>query len=159
MRSPAPNRTPLTVGLALALVLAAAPAAACTCDTIPSPDEAFAASDGVFEATVDFVRPADFDVSVDLVVQRSWKGVRTVRVTLRTFADQAACGFPFQVGATYLVYATDLAATGEPAAWRTGLCTRTRPIGDAAEDLAFLSGRTIVDTDESSWSTLKARYD
>lgn len=143
----------------LALLAVAGPAAACTCDPLLPPDEAFAAADGVFEARVDFVRVQQFEIIADLIVERSWKGVRTARVSVRTASETAACGFPFVIGETYLIYAVNLASVGEPLSWRTTLCNRTRDIADAAEDLAFLSGRTIVDTDEQTWSTVKALFD
>lgn len=149
----------LTALILLASTVAVVPASACTCDPLLSPGEAFAAADGVFEARVDFVRVQGFEIVADLLVERSWKGVRTARVSVRTASDSAACGFPFAIGETYLIYVVNLASPGAPLSWRTTLCNRTRSIDDAAEDLAFLSGRTIVDTEEQSWSTVKALFD
>ena len=45
------------------------------------------------------------------------------------------CGFSFQVGETYLVYADD---DEESDVMTTGSCTRTRRLSDAGDDLAYL---------------------
>ncbi len=45
------------------------------------------------------------------------------------------CGFDFQVGETYLVYATDDEETN---VLETNTCTRTRRLSDAGADLAYL---------------------
>ena len=78
-------------------------------------------------------------------------GVRLVRVTFRvlgafkgvdkeavvyTSDNSAACGFPFEVGEQYLVYAGE--ADGR---LHTGLCTRTKSLAQADEDLEALDLR------------------
>ena len=45
------------------------------------------------------------------------------------------CGFPFEAGQAYLVYAYEDADDDLLAAW---LCTRTRPLEYAQDDLEFL---------------------
>jgi hypothetical protein len=45
------------------------------------------------------------------------------------------CGFAFQTGETYLVYADD---DEESDVMTTGACTRTRRLSDAGDDLAYL---------------------
>jgi hypothetical protein len=45
------------------------------------------------------------------------------------------CGYDFQVGETYLVYANNDEGSGS---WSTGSCTRTRRMSEAGEDLAYL---------------------
>jgi hypothetical protein len=45
------------------------------------------------------------------------------------------CGFDFQKGETYLIYAD---FDEETAIMETGICTRTRRVSDAGEDLAYL---------------------
>jgi hypothetical protein len=58
-------------------------------------------------------------------------GDQTVEVWT-AFGD---CGFPFQAGETYLVYAD---SDEESDVMTTGACTRTRRLSDAGEDLAYL---------------------
>ncbi|MET0647277.1 MAG: carboxypeptidase regulatory-like domain-containing protein, partial [Pyrinomonadaceae bacterium] len=45
------------------------------------------------------------------------------------------CGYTFEVGKQYLVYGYDSKAGGRIG---TGICTRTRPLSEAADDLKFL---------------------
>ena len=45
------------------------------------------------------------------------------------------CGFDFQAGETYLVYANNDEGTGD---YATGSCTRTRRLSEAGEDLTYL---------------------
>src|SRR5215203_3326132 len=42
---------------------------------------------------------------VKLEVARGWLGTKGPKMTIRTFASSAACGFPFHEGLTYIVYA------------------------------------------------------
>jgi len=68
-------------------------------------------------------------------VDKQWKGVTTDTVPVVTAADSAACGYPFVTGKTYLVYARKL--DGEPEL-QTNLCSRTKPLASAQDDLAAL---------------------
>jgi hypothetical protein len=75
------------------------------------------------------------DVSVTLEVTTTWKGIAEKNVVVHTASDSAACGFNFEVGESYLVYAY---RTGEEGAkdrtLATNICTRTRLAGDGAKD-------------------------
>ena len=55
--------------------------------------------------------------------------------TVEVWTAFGDCGFPFQVGETYLVYADD---DEESDVMTTGACTRTRRLSDAGDDLAYL---------------------
>ncbi len=55
--------------------------------------------------------------------------------TVEIWTPFGDCGFSFQVGETYLVYADD---DEESDVMTTGSCTRTRRISDAGDDLAYL---------------------
>ena len=151
-------RTAILILGALVLLVSASEADACTCGELLDPQPAFDGSDAVFEATVQVVRMAGTEREVDMTVVRSWKGVQTRSVVVWTFASEALCGYPFQIGETYLVYAVDTSGPGSDPRWSTSICRRTRPMSEAAEDVAFLSGRTIVDVDAESWGTVKGRF-
>jgi hypothetical protein len=56
--------------------------------------------------------------------------------TAEVWTSFGDCGVNFQVGETYLVYADDDEESGILA---TGICTRTRRLTDAGEDLAYLA--------------------
>lgn len=107
---------------------------ACKCAEPEAVEAAAASASAVFEGQVSQISAGDANtVVVQLNVTRAWKGVRTEQVSVRTNAESAACGYPFQAGQSYLVYAQ---ADGENL--RVQHCGRTRPIGEAQDDLVAL---------------------
>lgn len=117
-----------------------ADASACSCLPERSVEEEFQEVDLVFLGTVlELTRGSEAtvpQVAVRFEVIRGFKGVRESRLTVVTPRDEAACGFPFREGKTYLVYA-HRRETGPPT---TTLCSRTRPLSRAREDLQILRG-------------------
>src|ERR1043165_3276562 len=81
--------------------------AACDCLPPPPPKEAMAKSAAVFLARVVKVvdDPAGAERTVTLDVERWWKGDKAKMITVSTAKSGAACGYGFQVGSRYLVYA------------------------------------------------------
>ena len=161
-RSPA-NRSGLAapILLAVALGLIPRPATACSCMPPPAPDESFDSADAVFLAEVMAIdRPpvypawyyqlliaiddrfdTDFswqvnDLTAQLEVEASWKGVPTTRTAVRTGAGGGDCGYPFVVGHRYLIYAYRYAGS-----LSTGICSRTAAQAHAVEDIDFLAGQ------------------
>lgn len=89
--------------------------------------------------------------AVRFSVTRRWKGVDTEEVVVRTARDSAACGFAFEVGQDYVVYAS---AEDEAGTLSTGLCDRTARVADATEDLEALgTGEVPVDVEEEPTTT------
>ena len=86
-----------------------------------------------------------------MVPSRGWKGVPGETLAVYSPASGASCGYRFEVGSQYLVYAQIAKRSGGgwasnfgwpkdavfPAA-TTFLCDRTRPMESAGEDLAAL---------------------
>lgn len=71
---------------------------------------------------------------VTLRVDRTWKGVESETVVVMTGWGGGDCGFPFERGESYLVY-----ADGPPGELlRTGICGRTAPLSLSAADLRAL---------------------
>ncbi|HEY7289496.1 MAG TPA: carboxypeptidase regulatory-like domain-containing protein [Vicinamibacterales bacterium] len=66
-------------------------------------------------------------------VDESLSGKVPRSTTIETASDTAACGFPFQVGRKYLVYARSTAA-----GYHVSFCSRTGPLEDRQADLALL---------------------
>lgn len=114
----------------------AEPASACSCVEL-TPAEAFERADTVFvgEVTAFEVRSGLFGKSsidpttVKFAVNEVWKGPRRESITIRTVRSEVSCGFKFDQGLKYLVYARD---------GQTGLCDRTALTIQASEDLAAL---------------------
>ena len=66
-------------------------------------------------------------------VDRAWKGVSEDTVTVRTSTQGAACGYFFNEGKSYLVY-----AFGDEHSLSTGSCSNVAVIEAAGERIAFL---------------------
>ena len=115
---------------------------------------AFERADAVFEGRVlDVQAGADpsTPTHVTLEVVQQWKGVDRERVELETPASSASCGVAFEVGTSWLVYAERV-----DGALHAGLCSRTKRIEEAQEDLAEL-GAGVVPVDVGDTDGVEAR--
>jgi hypothetical protein len=72
---------------------------------------------------------------VSLDVHRTWKGVEGARLEVLTHTQGSACGFEFQIGRRYLVFASRRGTDG-----RIGVntCSPTKDFENAAGDIAWL---------------------
>lgn len=114
---------------------------ACSCAEPLPVEEAFERATHVFSGeVVDVIDPrakqryrstAD-PVEVVVKVDRVWKGEVTARMSVSTALSSVSCGYPFEKGESYLIYASDLWETD------TNLCSRTAKWSDADEDLFAL---------------------
>lgn len=125
----------------------AMPAHACSCST-PSPQEATLQSAAIFSGKVIQVeeasdwrkwipfsnQPARGGFEVVLDVQSAWKGMDQTRVLIFTEGWGGGCGFPFEVGREYLVYAS----YWERDVLETHICSRTAELINATDDLQTL---------------------
>jgi hypothetical protein len=115
---------------------------ACSCIGSPQPCEAVWNTPYVFTGTVTAMRREGNLGAVTFRVERTWRHDMPGRslpqsVTVSTAADGAACGYDFDRGQTYLVYANGGGV--DEAALTTNSCMRTRAIDAAAEDLAYFA--------------------
>lgn len=107
---------------------------ACRCRPPAPPKESLEKSLGVFAGKVTAKKVEGQQLLVTVAVSQAWKGAPAKEVTVRTPSSSAACGIGFQVDKQYIIY-----CTGEKdGVWATNLCTRTRPLADAKEDLEAL---------------------
>jgi len=75
---------------------------------------------------------------VRLRVQERWRGMQGQRdVTIATGAGGGDCGFQFEQGQAYLIYANQSVQSGR---YETGICSRTSLLEDATADLIYLRG-------------------
>jgi hypothetical protein len=111
-------------------------ARACTCAPPPPPAPAFAAADAVFSGkVVSFAFVGDGSARLaKTALSKIWKGERGAASEILTAPHSAACGYDFQVDETYLIYAY----RADDGKLYTNICTRTRPVRAAAEDLKYL---------------------
>lgn len=163
----------LILGLVLPSVLVPRPAYACSCAELLSPEAGFERSAAVFEGTVISVnRPSQwrsiinqlisylpfsgrnnlydwYNTAVTIDVHRSWKGVEVEEINVFTGRGGGDCGYGFRPGDDYLVYAYELYRS--EGRLMTDICTNTKPITSAADDLTFLSGQPTLPLAPAPW--------
>ncbi len=124
---------------------------ACSCVADISQKDSFNQAKAVFSGTVLSIQDKEGFLGVNfsrreatIQVGETWKGAVAGAVTVATGRDDGDCGFAFQTGEKYLVYAYD--ASGD---YQTGLgtniCQRTKLLAQADEDLKMLGpGGTLL---------------
>ena len=127
----------LSMTLALATLFTADAVLACSCAPLPEPQQARDQADAVFTGTVLGITQEDNRRLVRLRVEEAWKGARCEEVTITTGLGDSDCGYAFQEGQAYLIYADK-----QRGRLSTNLCTRTKPAAEAGEDLAALGAPT-----------------
>lgn len=133
----------LLIGTAL-LFLIPGTCFACSCVVPPDPATALEEAHAVFEGELLSVKQERYDDGLLRTimlrdanlfeVNRTWKGAEETQIVVYDNGGGASCGIDFQEGETYLVYVY-LNQDGQP---YTSLCSRTRAIAHAGEDLAAL---------------------
>jgi hypothetical protein len=119
-------------------------AEACSCAPNGPPCESFFRVDAVFVGTVrtisEFAGAPAFPYRgrvVGFSIERAFRGVQGAAVNIDTGMGGGDCGYSFKAGEQYLVYAY---RTAEGSRLGTGICSRTRPIANADEDLRYIEG-------------------
>jgi hypothetical protein len=127
----------VTVSL-VAVLIATSYAVACSCMMPPPPPKALEQAAAVFSGKVTKIDANQgHRKTITLSVDRTWKGIDTETVTLTTGSGGGDCGYGFKDGEAYLVYAYR-GGDEENGPLGTSICSRTRPIADAKEDLEAL---------------------
>lgn len=115
---------------------------ACSCVIPGPPDEELANSSAVFSGkVVNLSEPfAGFGpvssadpIKVTFLVDKVWKGSVSQTTTISTARSSASCGYTFEKGGEYIVY-----AYGTENDLSVSLCSRTQPLDTALDDLAVL---------------------
>ena len=73
-------------------------------------------------------------------VSRSYRGAPEKRVRIRTGLGGGDCGFHFEVGEHYLVYAS----AGDSGQLSTGICSGTALLEESQANLSYLRGEPVV---------------
>lgn len=124
---------------------------ACVC-IVQSPAEAFERADAVFVAKVTAIKkPASADIfdRIEMSVLKIWKGDQKKVESILTGCTRTDCGYCFEKGKTYLVYAY---RTNE-GLFATNDCSGTVLFENAEEDLTYIEtfGYDVeIDTDTES---------
>ena len=152
------NRLLLFAANILLLPLAPWPVLSCSCEPPGSPLEELALYDAVFAGqVVEIVEkiedPEDLTISFEL--SAVWKGELGMDVSIGTRLWSAGCGYHFELGEQYLVYAY----SSEDGTLRTGICSRTMLLAAAANDREQLGEPTsrwqLTSVDPMSWGGVK----
>jgi len=96
---------------------------ACSCPPPPPPKKALEFATAVFLAEASKIEAAGQELTVTLKVEKWWKGGEAAEITVRTSKSGAACGYGFEKGKKYLVYA-GVEEKNKPL--HVSLCSRTR---------------------------------
>lgn len=127
--------------LSCLLVLTTQRAYACSCIGPGSAAEELERSTAVFAGTVVDVADANRGpiissadpIAFTFQVTRVWKGPIHTTLIISSARGGASCGYEFEVGREYLVY-----ADGTETHLQASLCSRTQPLSVAGEDLKAL---------------------
>jgi Carboxypeptidase regulatory-like domain len=154
-----------TIGLAavVAAAIGLSPRVASACSCMPGgpPCQAYFQADVVFVGTVRSITvrkvPLEgIDVVVDrrvvrLSIERAARGVQGTEVDVTTGSGGGDCGYNFKIGERYVVYAY----RNKDGALGTSICSRTRPIADASDDLAYFSALPASGSGARVFGTVK----
>ena len=78
-------------------------------------------------------------ITVKFKVENSWKGNITQEVSITTGLGSGDCGYSFEVGKSYLVYAYG----SNENSLQTNICQRTGSLTDSSKDIKMLGKGTI----------------
>lgn len=110
---------------------------ACTCAPSPPTLEAVAEASAVFQGSILDIKPPATpagEMVARVSVERVWKRSRTETVVeVHTPSSSAACGLAFTPGSRWLIYADEIEGN-----LRAVLCSRSRPLDAAGEDIVAL---------------------
>lgn len=120
---------------------------ACSCAGSGLPCQAFWSAEAVFSGEVEKISETSVDMStskdrkfifqqnlVRFAVSEKFRGISGDSVEIITGRGGGDCGYKFEVGQSYLVYAYKNPKTGKLG---TGICTRTQLLSKAGEDLEY----------------------
>lgn len=129
----------LLMGVIAFCVMGAEHAQACTCAAPATTAEALTRSTAVFRGRVIKISIPSLDWigltrtgahRVKFEILKQWKGPSAETTVIVTRLTGEGCGFPFQERKEYLVF-----VVAEPKQIQTGICTGTKNITDAAQEM------------------------
>lgn len=126
---------------------------ACSCIEPFPPKESLEKASAVFTGKVVsidvpkiMISSAD-PVKVTFEVSKIWKGFDYKILVITTARSEASCGYSFKQGEEYIVY-----TRGEENELNTGLCSRTKLIANAQEDIKELGEGRLPNIENSNLS-------
>ncbi len=116
---------------------------ACDCAEPGTPSEELKEATAVFSGIVADIDRIDSDLTeyeykVRFYVEKIWKGISDKTVVVSTGMGGGDCGYEFREGERYFVY-----THGDSSSLGVGICSRTKPLSAAEDDLSSLGeGKT-----------------
>lgn len=108
---------------------------ACSCARPGSVNESLAQATVVFAGQVIDIEPIDNRrVEVEFDVETVWKGSNTSTISVYTAPNPAVCGYSFEIGRSYLVYARE-----NRGSLSVNQCSRTNLLSESSDDLTLLN--------------------
>lgn len=146
----------LVAGSIVSMTFFTEKAYACEVTSVPTSKEALDSSAAIFSGTVADIQKVTLEDErskrvVFFEVDRYWKATNEndyEELIVFTEIDHGACGYDFETGNSYLVYARE--SWPEDSSLSTSIGTRTQPLDAAQEDLDFL-GEGAAPTKQLSW--------
>jgi hypothetical protein len=138
------------VGLALIFFFSFAIAQACSCSRPSAPCEAYSQVDAIFVGMAKDITWIETEEKLEgkiikrlspaftFLVNQGFRGVVEEQIWIHTGMGGGDCGYVFKLGEQYLVYS--YRNKSDQKKLMTSICTRTRPIAQAQEDLEYLNG-------------------
>jgi len=132
----------------LVIFSAATSAFSCTCISNGPPCQAYGNTAVVFIGTPIDLKQTTAKLILDdkyeypqrlftFRVEEQFRGINAAQVEIRTGMGGGDCGYNFKLGERYLVYGSFNPANG---LYATSICTRTRLVSEATEDLDYIRG-------------------
>jgi hypothetical protein len=86
----------------------------------------------VFAGEVIGIKTEEYSLTVEIKVERVWKGAINKTIVVQTSKWESDCGYSFATGKKYLIYVYGQAP------FTVSRCSRTKPVESASEDLKEL---------------------
>lgn len=144
----------IILGLIFFLLFSARAIQACSCVARLPPCQAYKETQAIFIATVIEIKTGAGDAAKSgnitsqmayarLSVLETFKGISEKEIRMWQGTGSGDCSFVFEQGESYLIYAS---FDEETKLHHTNICTRSRPLAYAADDLDYLRGQPASDS-------------
>lgn len=154
------RRASLFLSLLAALALTPRPAHACSCTNDRTLQQEYDNAWVVFSGRVVSITADPFGTyAVQIDPIQRWKGPLQYAPIVVTPLNAAVCGYPFEVGTEYLIFAVNYGygLTYTPTPF-THLCSRTAPLAGNPYISDLPAPLETTPAARPSWGTLKLRY-
>jgi hypothetical protein len=141
----------LTVVSIIGLMVLPKTSYACSCAGPSTVEEEFQRQTAVFSGKVITINKTNNGLKITFEVDQAWKGEVGKKLSVYTAMFSASCGYEFMENERYLVY-----AFGDMNKLQVGLCSRTKFLSTAAEDLKALDAPITISSNEKAMNDISS---